>query len=295
MRGYRSADDLAAVGRLIRRAWALNPGWNAWTFARFDIWSHWRLADERLGGLTAWQDDVALWEDDGEIVAAAFGGESPGDGVIVSLPDRARLAAALLGWVEQRHPGARVELRASNHTLTELARSRGYRAEAGVHRVLWERVPDPRRGPAASLPAGVRIRDLDDAALVSYTAAVQAAFGRVGGTPAAYAIVRQGLSAVRELGLVAIDEAGTVVGFTEAWLDAGNAVAELEPVGTIPNRRREGIASALIAEIELRLSSLGCRRVLVLTGSARGAANALYEGLGYGAVDRVDSWRAPTR
>jgi len=104
MRAYRSPADLSLVGALIRRAYAERPLWNAWTFARWDIWSHRRLADAQLDGKTAWQDDLALWEEDGRgLVAAAFIGESPRDGVV--LCDAAHVARVpeLLGWVEERH------------------------------------------------------------------------------------------------------------------------------------------------------------------------------------------------
>lgn len=38
-RSYNSTNDLIMIGILIRRAYARVPLWNAWSFARFDIWA----------------------------------------------------------------------------------------------------------------------------------------------------------------------------------------------------------------------------------------------------------------
>ena len=297
MRGYRSAADLAAVGRILRRTWAHAPGWNAWTFARFDIWSHWRLADERLLGETDWQDRIAMWEAGGDIVAAAFVGESQDDGVIVSDPGRAGLVPDLLEFLEECVPngGLGVEVRASNRPLGELVRARGYELDERGHYVVRQKVLDPACLVGVTLSPGLRVVELEDDALDRYNVAVRDVFGHVGGTPEAYAMVRRGPSAVRELELVVVDGDDRVVGFAEAWLDRSSRIAEFEPVGTIPARRREGIAAAVMSEVENRLRRLGCRLATVHSWSASQPANGLYDALGYEAVDRQVTWRAPRR
>jgi ribosomal protein S18 acetylase RimI-like enzyme len=297
MRGYRSAADLEGVGRLVRRAWAERPGWNAWTFARWDIWSGWRLADELLHGVSAWRDHLALWEEDGEIVAAAFIGESPRDGVILCDPGHAGLAPELLGWVEQRcaAPALRVEVRASSRELVAAVAGRGYGRDRDGHDIPREKPLHPERDEPAVLPAGLRIAELEDDELARYNVAVQAVSGRVGGSPEEHAVVRRCPSAVRELGLVVLDADAAVVGFAEAWLDRDNLVAEFEPVGTIPSEQRCGIGSAVMQEAENRLRRLGCRLATVHSWSAMEGANRLYESLGYKGVDRQEVWWAPDR
>jgi ribosomal protein S18 acetylase RimI-like enzyme len=290
MRAYRSVADVAAVGRLVRRAWAERPGWNAWTFARWDIWSGWRLAELELHGRTAWQEDIALWEDGGEIVAASFVGESPRDGVVVCLPRRADLLPELLAWLETRE--VRLEARASNAIVVAALRARGWRLDANGHHIPREKELTTGAEEVV-LPPGLRIAELEDAEIDRYNVAVHAVFGHVGGSPEEYAIVRRGPSAVHELGLVVVDEDGRVVSFAEAWLDRDNRIAEFEPVGTIPPLQRRGIGSALLREVENRLRLLGCRLATVHSWSTMEGANRLYASLGYRGVDRQHVWQAP--
>jgi hypothetical protein len=60
-RPYQSNADLYAIGNLIRRAYAAQPNWNTYSFARFDIWMHRRIADKVLFNKSDWQQDIHLW------------------------------------------------------------------------------------------------------------------------------------------------------------------------------------------------------------------------------------------
>jgi ribosomal protein S18 acetylase RimI-like enzyme len=64
-----------------------------------------------------------------------------------------------------------------------------------------------------------------------------------------------------------------------AWLDDANRVGELEPVGTYPDHRRPGLASAVCRFALHRLREEGAERGIVysLPGSD---ATALYESIG---------------
>ena len=159
MRTVSSTADLAAVGRLVRRAWAAKPGWNAWTFARWDIWSGWRIAELELSGVTAWQDGIALWEENGDVVAAALVGESPRDGVILCDPRRATLVPELLAWLEER--GLRVEVRASNAVLVEAVNARGWQLDPSGHHIPREKLLGTTDEDVL-LPPGLQIAELED-------------------------------------------------------------------------------------------------------------------------------------
>ena len=70
-RRYTRGDDLLQIGALVRRAFAQVPCWNAWSFGRYDIWAQRRIADERVRGYCAWQQDIRLWEDEtGALIGA---------------------------------------------------------------------------------------------------------------------------------------------------------------------------------------------------------------------------------
>ena len=72
---------------------------------------------------------------------------------------------------------------------------------------------------------------------------------------------------------------GSLVAYCLAWLDDANRVGELEPVGTHPDHRRRGLASAVCRYALRRLREEGATRAIVysLHGSE---ATALYESIG---------------
>ena len=72
---------------------------------------------------------------------------------------------------------------------------------------------------------------------------------------------------------------GSFAAYCLAWLDDENRVGELEPVGTHPDHRRRGLASAVCRFALHRLREEGAERAIVysLAGSD---ATALYESIG---------------
>ncbi len=65
-----------------------------------------------------------------------------------------------------------------------------------------------------------------------------------------------------------------------AWLDADNRVGELEPVGTHPDHRRRGLASAVCLLALRRLREEGAARAIVYSW-ADSPAQALYRSIGF--------------
>ena len=80
--------------------------------------------------------------------------------------------------------------------------------------------------------------------------------------------------------LVAVDD-GVIVGSVVAAWDGWRG--HLHRLAVAPDRRREGIARALINEAERRLEARGARRVAVITVDGEAAAAALWEAAGYAA------------
>lgn len=66
-------------------------------------------------------------------------------------------------------------------------------------------------------------------------------------------------------------------------------------IGVLPEARRGGIARALIAEVERRLTAGGARMLLIDTSTepAMEGARALYEALGYERVGLIPDYWAP--
>jgi ribosomal protein S18 acetylase RimI-like enzyme len=72
---------------------------------------------------------------------------------------------------------------------------------------------------------------------------------------------------------------GSFAAYCLAWLDDANGVGELEPVGTHPDHRRRGLASAVCRFAHQRLREEGATRAIVYS-IAGSEATALYESLG---------------
>lgn len=77
---------------------------------------------------------------------------------------------------------------------------------------------------------------------------------------------------------------GDVVSFATAWLDTRNSLAVLEPVGTVPEHRRRGLAHAAIAHCLLRAKDFGARTAWV------GSDQEVYQSFGFNTVVRYPVW-----
>jgi predicted N-acetyltransferase YhbS len=68
---------------------------------------------------------------------------------------------------------------------------------------------------------------------------------------------------------------GEYAAFCIAWWDEFNQIASLEPIGTVPEHRRKGLARAVVFEAIQRVSALGASRVFV------GSDQEFYLSLGF--------------
>jgi GNAT superfamily N-acetyltransferase len=76
--------------------------------------------------------------------------------------------------------------------------------------------------------------------------------------------------------------------FVTAWYDDVTRAAYLEPVGTVPEHQRRGLARAAITEGLRRLQRLGATRAFV--GGYEPGANALYASVLSPQHDRSEQW-----
>jgi len=182
-RHYRAKEDLTAMGNLLRRAYAVQPNWNTYSFARFDIREQRCIADEMLFSKLDWRQDIQLWESNGDLIGAVFF-ESPTDATLTSDPAYPELDAAMLDWAEARYRAKSsdqplmIEALESNVARCDLLKARGYTLFPGyfIHR---QKPLDPSEIEAVNLPAGFRIRPIEtDEDRRLYPVAVQSVFNR---------------------------------------------------------------------------------------------------------------------
>ena len=94
----------------------------------------------------------------------------------------------------------------------------------------------------------------------------------------------------RDLDIVAEAPDGTLVSFTTVWYDDVTRTAYFEPVGTEPEYRRKGLATAVMVEGLRRLEALGCVRAFV--GGYESATFALYgTATNFVDCDYSEEWR----
>jgi GNAT superfamily N-acetyltransferase len=113
-----------------------------------------------------------------------------------------------------------------------------------------------------------------------------------------YEAVRNAWLYSPEFDLVAVAPDHTLAGCCIAWFDPAIGVAEIEPMGIVPEHRRTGLAVALCHEVVARVSAAGGGTVFINTGPRPEypAPYAAYAKAGFEAVDRATTYvRGETR
>lgn len=134
--------------------------------------------------------------------------------------------------------------------------------------------------PGYTLPEGYRLQSMaDDNNLDRRRKAFGLGFNHPDPKDWPSLLAYQGLQQApdyrRELDLYVIAPDGEFVSFCIAWWDERNRIATLEPVGTVPEHRRKGLARAVVLEAIRRVAALGVEHVFV------GSDQAFYLSLGF--------------
>jgi len=294
-RPYQSENDLYEIGRLLRRAYARRKYSNAWSFCRYDIWSQRRMADAVSFHDDLWQKNFELVHDEaGTLLGAAFAFNNhhwrndPEPYSLILDPDHPQLAEILLDWAESSGM-LEIEVIQGNTFLTDLIQSRGY-TRSSDSMILRERVLANTSLEPVRLASGYSLRVLTPSEWDCYFEAVHAVF-KMMDTHEAFASIRRAPSNIEELHLNVVDDQNQIAAFCSVWLDRENNVAEFEPVGTVPQFQKQGLAAALMAYACNRLREMNCPQADVASWSESVGANKLYSSAGFIEQDRLYSWR----
>jgi ribosomal protein S18 acetylase RimI-like enzyme len=294
-RPYQSRNDLVEIGKLIRRAHARQTYFNAWSFCRYDIWSQRRIADAESFHDDLWQKHFQLvYDETGSLAGTAFAFNNhhwrndPEPYALILDPEHAHLAVTLIEWAESS--GMReIEVLQGNRFLTDLIQSRGY-ARSSDFMVMREKPLANTPQESVNLPNGYSIRVLERSEWDCYFEAVHTVFNMMD-THEAFASIQQSPSNAHDLHLNVVNEQNQIAAFCSVWLDHDNNIAEFEPVGTLPQYQKQGLAAALMACACNRLREMGCAQANVESWSESVGAHKLYSGCGFVEQDRLYSWR----
>ncbi len=92
----------------------------------------------------------------------------------------------------------------------------------------------------------------------------------------------------RDLDLIAVAPDGAIASFATIWFDDVTQSAYFEPVATVPEHRRRGLAKATITEGLKRLKRMGA--AVAFVGGYSDRANALYASTMSPEYDLSEPW-----
>jgi GNAT superfamily N-acetyltransferase len=137
---------------------------------------------------------------------------------------------------------------------------------------------------AVALPEGYRFRSLLDTTDQAYIDGHRAAWSDTRPSPyrrELHDAVKKMPQFRPDLVTIALASDGTVASYCIGWVDEGSETLEIEPLGTHRDHRRNGLAHAVVKEVQRRAKANGAKRVLVWNNpETNPSAYGLYTGAG---------------
>jgi mycothiol synthase len=283
-RKYQHENDFQAVMSYLRETYSETKNLNNWLPPRFE------------NTIIEMKNSVQLWEENysGEKrprILAVVTPEINFRYFIQIHPDYCSLEEDILQWIEEYSVLQRAK-QGGNQKLSVIAlegnstretslRKRGFE-RGNVYGIL--RIRDLEAHiPNYQVPDGFKIRSVNpETDLEDLAKAIRVVFGH------GESFIKRVLEETshtsfyhKDLDLVMVDREGALASFCTFRLDQPSGVAELEPMGTLPEYRGIGLAKALLCEGFRRLGEYN-PKLLYIDGAANTpAANRLYEATGF--------------
>ncbi|MGD8625312.1 MAG: GNAT family N-acetyltransferase [Anaerolineae bacterium] len=234
---------------------------------------------------------TGLWQDQaGQVVGvvniehADRGHRGWGEAFVQHHPDYDALLPEMLDFAEDNlRDRARnrlfVPVYDHDEALLALLQARGYRRNDDY--TLWDSVFTIEGAlPDVTLPGGYRLQSMaDDNDLDRRRKAFGLGFDHADPRDWPSLLSCQELQHApdyrHDLDLHVVAADGEFVSFCIAWWDERNRLASLEPVGTVAEHRRKGLARAVVLEAIRRVAALGAEQVFV------GSDQAFYRSVGF--------------
>jgi GNAT superfamily N-acetyltransferase len=262
-RPYDRARDYERINDLLWRTYEA-PAYPNWLQARWE-YMHWHP------GLQAeYLHKIAVWEDDGEIVAVVNYEDAPSiayfqraRGYDQLLPEMAGHAIEHLAGERDGKAVARIWVNEFDQALTDVVRGLGFSQHPTARECISiMAIPDPF--PAIPLKEGFRLAGLDEENdLTKLDRCLYRGFNHPGepepGGEADRALMQSTPLYNKHLNVVAITPNGDYASFSGIWFDPYNLVAYVEPVATDPDYRRMGLGKACVLECVRRTGELGAK------------------------------------
>jgi GNAT superfamily N-acetyltransferase len=145
--------------------------------------------------------------------------------------------------------------------------------------------------PDLALPAGVVIRPPEGEHELDRRAQLHATVWHPSKvTPEGYRITRSAPGYDATLDMVAVMPEGRLCAYCICWPEQATGTCEFEPVGTHPDHRRKGLASAVMYAAMRRAREIGLRTALVYCKEKN---LPFYQSLGFNPIDRTVEYVKP--
>ncbi len=279
------------------------------TYPRFERPTNWTI--ERwnfsvsmariMNGVTLqeWEDDIGIWEEDGEILAVVNSeGEARGEAFVqiarLDLPEDVLTEMfdfIEANLVEEQDGEPRIDLRipVGLSPMEAMASARGYTRLA--HPSWIGTLPLAEAFPVV-LPGGLTFAYGDEVTPAEKGIAHAQAFGYYERSrvhreraPIGFHSMMQTPDYRPDLDLHVRDPDGRIVAFATMWYDNQNRIGILEPVGTAPQYRRKGLGRACIAQLANQVREEGGVKVHV------GSDQPFYVRLGFELQEKYNVWQ----
>lgn len=302
MHSYHTEDDFWRIRKFLREVFLLNKRrMISWPVARWDYWRWHGIMNLNDGSL---ETGVYLWETEVGQLAAVLNREEAGQAFLQVHPafKTAELEEEMIVQAETdlKTPSRRGDLGlwiwvdGEDTQRQGILKRRGYThiEKADEHQWLYDlERPIPECPPRD----GYTIRSLGEASeLPARSWASWRAFHpeepdeKYDHDWSWYQNIQSAPLYRRDLDLVAIAPSGEVAAFTTIWYDDVTRCGCYEPVGTMPEHQRFGLARTLMCEGMRRMKRMGATLGITTGGSL--PANALYQAVLGPVFDLYQPW-----
>ena len=287
MRKYQDETDYWRIRQFLRSTYPLNKHRTLnWHVAQLDYWRWHILLNCRE--ITALDDLIYIWETDRQEIAAVLNLEKPNQAFLqihpahksFQLEDEMIMQAEeiLRGSDHQSDPVMEMWSNVDDTVRNDLLTKHGFTPGKWVESQWWRDLTAPIS--PVKLPDGYQIRSLGD----NHEIPARSWASWRGFHPESpdedyegwewYRNIQRCPLYRRDLDLVAEAPTGEIASFCTIWFDDVTRSAYIEPVATVPEHLRKGLARATITAGLNRVQKMGCTRAFV-SGFEAGP-NALY-------------------
>ena len=279
-RRYHQDDFLKIRNFLVETYGSFDRPFN-WTLERWNF----AIMSQMMNGVDRkeWEDKIGIWEKNGEIQAVVNSeGENSGEVFfqVRSMKIPENILEDMFAYSENIYPIKKdnkkyIQLRIPSvaESWEDIARDRGYIKKEWQEAISVMEINEKLQ---VKLPSNeLQIKTGDEVTDTAKGLAHAKAFDYlddekyVKRAPEGFRLLRKMPDYRPDLDLCIVSEkSGEIVSFSTIWYDEKNKVGILEPVGTIPEYQRQGLARTIIYEDINRIAREGAEKVYVGTDKA---------------------------